>query len=377
MTQCNSYTWNGQTYNTSGTYTYTTQNAVGCDSVATLNLTIHHSSTSTINAIACQSYTLNGTPYTTSGTYTQVLQNAAGCDSTITLNLTIGAPDAVTVNHTACDSYAWNGTTYTTSGTYTANLQNIYGCDSTVTLNLTVNHSTTSTTNINNCGPYTWNGQTYSASGTYTYHTLNAHGCDSTATLLLTIGNNGSTQTAATCGSFTWSNGVTYTASGSYTQVVTNVHGCDSTITLNLTIYPLPNVTATDNGNGTLTASAGTSYQWINCQTNLPIGGATSQSLTITQNGNYAVIVGNANNCRDTSNCVVVDYIGLDENSGFSLNVYPNPTDSKVTIAINGSSNEFDVVVEDMNGRKVATFHKLIHGNGNYDVNLNNLVTGV
>ena len=377
ITQCNSYTWNGQTYNTSGTYTYTTQNAVGCDSVATLNLTIHHSSTSTINAIACQSYTLNGTPYTTSGTYTQVLQNAAGCDSTITLNLTIGAPDAVTVNHTACDSYAWNGTTYTTSGTYTANLQNIYGCDSTVTLNLTVNHSTTSTTNINNCGPYTWNGQTYSASGTYTYHTLNAHGCDSTATLLLTIGNNGSTQTAATCGSFTWSNGVTYTASGSYTQVVTNVHGCDSTITLNLTIYPLPNVTATDNGNGTLTASAGTSYQWINCQTNLPIGGATSQSLTITQNGNYAVIVGNANNCRDTSNCVVVDYIGLDENSGFSLNVYPNPTDSKVTIAINGSSNEFDVVVEDMNGRKVATFHKLIHGNGNYDVNLNNLVTGV
>ncbi len=376
-TACDSYTWNGQTYTTSGTYTYTTQNAVGCDSTATLNLTINNSSTSTINAVACQSYTLNGTPYTTSGTYTQVLQNAVGCDSTITLNLTIGAPDAITVNQTACDSYTWNGTIYTTSGTYTANLQNVYGCDSTVTLNLTVNHSTTSTTNVNNCGAYTWNGQTYSASGTYTYHTTNATGCDSTATLVLTIGNNGSTQTAATCGSFTWSNGVTYTASGTYTQVVPNVAGCDSTITLNLTIYPLPNVTATDNGNGTLTASAGTSYQWINCQTNLPIGGATSQSLTVTQNGNYAVIVGNANNCTDTSNCVVVDYIGLDENSGFSLNVYPNPTDSKVTIAINGSSNEYDVVVEDMNGRKVATFNKLIHGNGNYDVNLSNLVTGV
>lgn len=377
MTACDSYTWNGTTYTTSGTYTHVTQNAAGCDSTATLNLTINQSSASTINAVACQSYTLNNVNYTTSGTYTQVVQNAVGCDSTITLNLTIGAPDAVTVNHTACDSYTWNGTTYTTGGTYTANLQNIYGCDSIVTLNLTINHSTTSSTTVNNCGAYTWNGQTYSASGTYTYHTTNASGCDSTATLVLTIGNNGSTQTAATCGSFTWSNGVTYTASGTYTQVVPNAAGCDSTITLNLTIYPLPNVTATDNGNGTLTASAGTTYQWINCQTNLPIGGATSQSLTVTQNGNYAVIVGNANNCTDTSNCVVVDYIGLDENSGFSLNVYPNPTDSKVTIAIDGSSNEFDVVVEDMNGRTVAKFNKLIHGNGNYDVNLNNLVTGV
>jgi len=40
VTACDNYSWNGTIYDTSGTYTYTTTNAVGCDSTATLNLTI-------------------------------------------------------------------------------------------------------------------------------------------------------------------------------------------------------------------------------------------------------------------------------------------------------------------------------------------------
>lgn len=37
---CGSFIWNGTTYTSSGTYTYTTTNAAGCDSIATLNLNI-------------------------------------------------------------------------------------------------------------------------------------------------------------------------------------------------------------------------------------------------------------------------------------------------------------------------------------------------
>ncbi len=37
---CGSYTWNGTTYTASGSYTFTTTNTAGCDSIATLNLTI-------------------------------------------------------------------------------------------------------------------------------------------------------------------------------------------------------------------------------------------------------------------------------------------------------------------------------------------------
>ena len=35
------------------------------------------------------SYSLNGETYTSSGTYTQILTNAAGCDSILTINLTL------------------------------------------------------------------------------------------------------------------------------------------------------------------------------------------------------------------------------------------------------------------------------------------------
>jgi hypothetical protein len=374
---CSSFTWNGTTYTTSGVYTFNTVNAVGCDSVATLNLTINQPTTATLNVNACQSFTINNQTYTTSGSYIQNLTNVTGCDSTLTINLNIGEPDVTSVTEIACDSYSWNGTTYTTSGVYTATLQNIFGCDSVVTLNLTINNSTTSSSSISTCDSYTWNGTTYTASGTYTFVTTNTAGCDSTATLILTIGNNGSTTSATTCGSFTWTNNQTYTASGIYNQTLVNAAGCDSVVTLNLTILPLPTATATDNGAGTLTSSAGASYQWINCATNAPIAGATSQTFSPQQNGSYAVTVTNSNGCSATSTCVVVDYIGLDELSRMALNVYPNPTTGEINIAVDGVTESYNVTVEDMNGRLVMNLGALINTNGTYQVNMTNLITGV
>jgi len=374
---CSSFTWNGTTYTTSGVYIFNTVNAVGCDSVATLNLTINQPTTATLNVNACQSFTINNQTYTTSGSYIQNLTNVAGCDSTLTINVNIGEPDVTIVTEIACDSYSWNGTTYTTSGVYTETLQNIFGCDSVVTLNLTINNSSTSSTTISTCDSYTWNGETYTASGTYDFITTNAAGCDSTATLILTIGNNESTTSATTCGSFTWTNGETYTASGIYNQTLVNAAGCDSVVTLNLTILPLPTATATDNGAGTLTSSAGASYQWINCATNAPIAGATSQTFSPEQNGSYAVTVTNSNGCSATSTCVVVDYIGLDELSRMALNVYPNPTTGEINIAVDGVTESYNVTVEDMNGRLVMNLGALINTNGTYQVNMTNLITGV
>ena len=45
ISACDSYTWNDTAYTASGTYTFTTTNVAGCDSVATLNLTITPSTT--------------------------------------------------------------------------------------------------------------------------------------------------------------------------------------------------------------------------------------------------------------------------------------------------------------------------------------------
>ncbi len=162
VSTCNSYTLNGQTYTTSGTYTQTLVNTAGCDSIITLNLTILNS-VNTLTTSACNSYTLNGQTYTTSGTYTQTLVNTAGCDSIITLNLTI-LNSVNTLTTSACNSYTLNGQTYTTSGTYTQTLVNTAGCDSTITLNLTINKVTDISTSVsgvtitanNNSASYLW-----------------------------------------------------------------------------------------------------------------------------------------------------------------------------------------------------------------------------
>ena len=186
------YSWNGTTYSTAGTYTktFTGGNSKGCDSVATLNLTINNATTSTNSATACGSYFWNGTTYTTSGAKTFSTTNKKGCDSTATLNLTINAATTSSTNATACGSYVWNGTTYTTSGAKTFSTTNSKGCDSVATLNLTVKTSSTSTTNIAICPsalPYNWDGLTFNAAGTQIAHLSNTIGCDSAATLVLTV----------------------------------------------------------------------------------------------------------------------------------------------------------------------------------------------
>ena len=251
---CNYYIWNGNAYNQSGDYTYTSTNADGCQNTATLHLTINSQVTNNITATACNSYTWNGNVYTTSGVYTETYTSAGGCDSTVNLALTINTPVTSSVNATACDSYTWNGQTYTTSGAYTFNGTAANGCDSIVTLNLTVNSSAANTISATACGSYTWNGATYTTSGNYTQTYTTVAGCDSVVTLDLTI--SPAIQTTineATCNSYTW-NGQTYYTSGVYSHTFTSASGCDSVVTLVLTVTPTINMT--------VTATACDSYTW-------------------------------------------------------------------------------------------------------------------
>ena len=88
---CETYTWNGNTYTQSGKYNFTTTNKAGCDSTATLELTINLAKTGTDIKTACASYTwMDGKTYTASNTTaTHKLVAKNGCDSIVTLNLTI------------------------------------------------------------------------------------------------------------------------------------------------------------------------------------------------------------------------------------------------------------------------------------------------
>ncbi|MEC9303142.1 MAG: fibronectin type III domain-containing protein, partial [Bacteroidota bacterium] len=100
VTECDSYTWNGTTYTTSGSYTYVTTNALGCDSTATLNLTINNSTLLVNDQTVCfgGSYSINGNTYSLSGSYSDTLITQNGCDSIIVTNLTVLNELIVSVN---------------------------------------------------------------------------------------------------------------------------------------------------------------------------------------------------------------------------------------------------------------------------------------
>ncbi len=263
------YTWNGVDYSTTGVYTASFTNSVGCDSIATLDLTIKAISRSTTTAIICSSntpYTWNGNNYNTTGHYDVYFTNAVGCDSIATLDLTVLQTTSSTSTESVCSNqlpFIWNGKYYNLTGTYSVMLTNAEGCDSTANLHLTVLSTSSSTTSVSVCSnqvPFVWNGNNYSVNGFYDVHFINAVGCDSTATLDLTIlSTSSSLTTVSICSTYvpyTW-NGIDYSTTGVYTAMFTNAAGCDSIATLELTIKAISRSTTT-----AIICSSNTPYTW-------------------------------------------------------------------------------------------------------------------
>lgn len=74
---------------TSGSYVLNGASNEGCLGTDTVYVSVNDASSNTISVSGIDSYTINGQTYTASGTYTQVLTNAVGCDSLLTINLTL------------------------------------------------------------------------------------------------------------------------------------------------------------------------------------------------------------------------------------------------------------------------------------------------
>lgn len=183
-------TW-APSINNMSTTTYTFTPSVPCADVTYMTIVVHPKPTVTTTHSACDTYSWHGTNYTSTGNYTYTSLTANGCVSTENLQLTINQSTSSSSTQTECDSYLWNGTTYTTSGMYTSTNLNAAGCVHTSTLNLTIINSTPTFLTASAVGQYTWsvNGTfvTYYASGTYTQTITSPNGCAAVATLYLTI----------------------------------------------------------------------------------------------------------------------------------------------------------------------------------------------
>ena len=150
----------------------------------------------------------------------------------------------------------------------------------------------------------------------------------------------------------------TYTASGTYTNVLTRSNGCDSLLISEINVEPIIDV-STSNAGATISSNAnGATYQWINCEDNSLVIGETGQNFSPSNNGNYAVIV-TINNCSDTSDCVNISTVGINEKSlTNTVKIYPNPVNQKLIIETNLSSGTIilftalgqEIIVRGING---------------------------
>lgn len=95
-TACDSYSWNDQVFSHSGDYQQTFPLANGCDSIATLHLTVHHAATTREYLTVCASdlpYLYGDTLLDISTPQSLIIssqrQTQYGCDSTVILFLTV------------------------------------------------------------------------------------------------------------------------------------------------------------------------------------------------------------------------------------------------------------------------------------------------
>jgi hypothetical protein len=410
-TGASTYQWNnnvnnGVTFfpNTTTTYTVIGTGANGCSAqdsvVVTVNTTPSISLTNGGAACANGNVALNAT---TTGAFGGFWSSTNGTgtfapnvsNANVTYNANGNDPATVTFVYVAFNQCgASNDTT----------IINILGLPSVnAGVDAAVCTGTNTTLTATAAGSVVWNngilnGVAFPAVGGTTNYVATAtgvNGCTNTDTVSITglslpQVNAGNDQTicagdfvtlnASGAVTYAWSNnvidGVPFAPAASTTITVTGTgaNGCDNTDIVTVTVNALPNAVAIAADPVTLVATpAGATYQWIDCASGQIIADATNDTLVASANGSYAVIVTNANGCSDTSDCMIVDQVGLYFPESAVIGLYPNPTNGMVTLEIPAQEGA-TAFVYDAQGKLILTVANAKNGE---QFDLSKLSTGV
>jgi hypothetical protein len=256
ISACDSYTFFGQNYSSSGSYTIWN----GC-AIYVLDLTITTSSnhSTTVQAEGFYMWNLNGVTYTVSGNYSLV----SNCHTEI-LELTIVEPPAPSLPPPSISIQPVDGTICAGN-----NIDFISGAD------YDVNNTVKWQRSVDNGSTWDDINSGIDAGTTYSGFT---------------------TETLSITGSTASMNGYMYQA------VFTNLNGSNSTNAATLTVNTVPAASiASSNGlvlncnilSTTLTASSGSSYSWST--------GASTAAINVSSIGTYTVVVTSANGCTSAA----------------------------------------------------------------------------
>lgn len=234
---------------------------------------------------------------------------------------------------------------------------------------------TTNFITVDVCSSYlTPSGNTsYFSSGLYTDFLTSSTGCDSIINIQLNVLNTNNTINPTICTGDTYSppSGInTYSTTGTYYDTIPNAYGCDSIIQINLIVVNI-STSIMQNPTNLLSQQLFATYQWIDCDNgNIAIVGETARDFYPTSNGNYAVII-TYNGCVDTSDCTLFEFVGLENQNEFSINIFPNPANNILTIQ-SPSLNITGIELVDISGRSVY-----YSSNNQPNIDITNLANGI
>ncbi|MFK8006253.1 MAG: PQQ-dependent sugar dehydrogenase [Saprospiraceae bacterium] len=166
-------------------------------------------------------------------------------------------------------------------------------------------------------------------------------------------------------------------AADNYNITITDDAGCTSTESFTVNSLSLPTVpTITVNDNLLTAPNTYTAYQWyFNGQI---IAGATNETYTFFESGNYTVVVTGGNGCTNTSMVISVTTSIKNIPALNEITITPNPFDKDIFIEISvNKAIDLELEILDLNGKLILAKNISIKDKYAEGLNLEHLSNGV